>query len=567
MALTISRKLVINSVVGCVALLTITAATAFYSTQVRNDAIEADEQAAKYAMLAKDLQFNCCQTQQWLSDISATRAAEGFDDGFAMAEVHASAFHEILGEFQTHYRQSGATDRLETAIAMGDKFDAYFAAGKVMAQAYIDEGPDGGNRMMAGFDEAAEAINQDLDEFVAYHTHGLQSSVERVVAGTITSQWIAILCGVLGIVLLVSMNLIVGVSITRSLTQTISALENIAQGDGDLTRRLDESRRDELGRLARAFNQFATLVQGMIGQIAGQAGSLTTVSGELRTISQGNVAETDALRSKSTSMAAATRQVTTAMSETGQYSTQLSQTAQSLSDAVGQLTTSITEVARSAERAAEVARETSTVAASSQESIESLDAAAREIGNVVDVIEEIAEQTNLLALNATIEAARAGDAGKGFAVVASEVKDLAKQTAAATENIRNKILGIQTCSGSVIRSMHSIDQSIANVNAESQTIAAAVEQQSVSAKQILANVEQSAGVACRVADHVRESVQVLDSLSTAVGEVESGVRRIASTAIESEASTEQLNQVSDVLETLVENYRIKDSGSAAGLAI
>ena len=70
-----------------------------------------------------------------------------------------------------------------------------------------------------------------------------------------------------------------------------------------------------------------------------------------------------------------------------------------------------------------------------------------------------------------------------------------------------------------------------------------------------------------MADHVRESVQVLDSLSTAVGEVESGVRRIASTAIESEASTEQLNQVSDVLETLVENYRIKDSGSAAGLAI
>ncbi|MEZ6108682.1 MAG: methyl-accepting chemotaxis protein [Pirellulaceae bacterium] len=524
MALTISRKLVINSVVGCVALLTITAATAFYSTQVRNDAIEADEQAAKYAMLAKDLQFNCCQTQQWLSDISATRAAEGFDDGFAMAEVHASAFHEILGEFQTHYRQSGATDRLETAIAMGDKFDAYFAAGKVMAQAYIDEGPDGGNRMMAGFDEAAEAINQDLDEFVAYHTHGLQSSVERVVAGTITSQWIAILCGVLGIVLLVSMNLIVGVSITRSLTQTISALENIAQGDGDLTRRLDESRRDELGRLARAFNQFATLVQGMIGQIAGQAGSLTTVSGELRTISQGNVAETDALRSKSTSMAAATRQVTTAMSETGQYSAQLSQTAQSLSDAVGQLTTSITEVARSAERAAEVARETSTVAASSQESIESLDAAAREIGNVVDVIEEIAEQTNLLALNATIEAARAGDAGKGFAVVASEVKDLAKQTAAATENIRNKILGIQTCSGSVIRSMHSIDQSIANVNAESQTIAARSNSRASPPSRFWRIVEQKRRSRSSRGGPCPRIGPSPGSLSTAVGEVESGNR-------------------------------------------
>ena len=150
-------------------------------------------------------------------------------------------------------------------------------------------------------------------------------------------------------------------------------------------------------------------------------------------------------------MAAAAEQMSANMSIMSASTEQMSGNVKAVASAVEQLTASINEIAKSAEQAATVANSAAGLAKAGNTTIGDLGTAAGEIGKVIEVIQDIAEQTNLLALNATIEAARAGDAGKGFAVVATEVKELARQTAAATEDIRRRIGGIQTSTGQVVQ--------------------------------------------------------------------------------------------------------------------
>ena len=143
---------------------------------------------------------------------------------------------------------------------------------------------------------------------------------------------------------------------------------------------------------------------------------------------------------------------------------EMSANVKTVAAAVEEMTASISEVAKNAEHAAQIAGEASNLAQTSNQNIGQLGEAADAIGKVIETIQDIAEQTNLLALNATIEAARAGDAGKGFAVVANEVKDLAKQTAEATEDIRHRIEGIQSSTGLAVTSIGNISEVIAKVN-------------------------------------------------------------------------------------------------------
>ena len=153
-----------------------------------------------------------------------------------------------------------------------------------------------------------------------------------------------------------------------------------------------------------------------------------------------------------------------------------------------------------------------------------LGAAADEIGKVIEVIQDIAEQTNLRALNATIEAARAGEAGKGFAVVATEVKELAKQTASATDDIRRRIEGIQNSTGESVRAIGEISEVIKNVNEVSRTIASAVEEQSITTREIAQNVAQTTTAAEAVSRGVAESASACQEVTRNISQVDQANR-------------------------------------------
>jgi methyl-accepting chemotaxis protein len=178
---------------------------------------------------------------------------------------------------------------------------------------------------------------------------------------------------------------------------------------------------------------------------------------------------------------------------------------------------SIREISQSAVEAARVGDDAANLAVSTNDTVAQLGASSREIGEVIKLITSIAEQTNLLALNATIEAARAGDAGKGFAVVASEVKDLAQETARATEDIATRVQVIQTDTERAIGAIAKITEVIGRINEFQTTIASAVEEQTATTNEISRSVTQAAGgsgdIAVTVSALARDSQAAADQVS------------------------------------------------------
>ncbi len=296
------------------------------------------------------------------------------------------------------------------------------------------------------------------------------------------------------------------ITISRSLAKGVLFAERMAAGD--LTQTLEVTATDEFGQLATAMNTMGNKLRQMFANIVENTQTLAGSANELSATATQLASGAEETTNQSNTVAAAAEEMSTNMNGVAAATEQMSANVRVVASAVEELTASITEVARSAEQAANVAGTAASLAGDGNARIGELGTAASEIGKVVEVIQDIAEQTSLLALNATIEAARAGDAGKGFAVVATEVKELAKQTAAATEDIRRRIEGIQSSTGQAVRSIGEITEVIKKVNDVSHTIASAVEEQSITTREIAKNVAETSTAAATVARGVAESASV-----------------------------------------------------------
>jgi methyl-accepting chemotaxis protein len=194
------------------------------------------------------------------------------------------------------------------------------------------------------------------------------------------------------------------------------------------------------------------------------------------------------------------------------------------------MSATVNEIAKNAQEAARVASEAVTTAEATNDTVAKLGASSAEIGKVIEVITSIAQQTNLLALNATIEAARAGEAGKGFAVVANEVKELAKQTAKATEEIGHKITAIQSNTTGAVEAINSIRAVIDKISHISGVIATAVEEQSATTNEMSRNVGEAAKGAGEISQNIAGVAQAAQSTSNSVGEAQKATEHLAEMA-------------------------------------
>ena len=361
---------------------------------------------------------------------------------------------------------------------------------------------------------------------------------------------------ILMLVVIGTVTVISAKNIVRPLLAITEGLKDIAQGEGDLTKRLKADSKDEVGELAGWFNTFLEKLQGIIKQIAGNAKTLAGSSTELSATASQLASGAEETTNQSSTVASAAEEMATNMNNMAAATEQMTVNVKTVASATEQMTASISEIAKNAEQASTVAGNAAAMAQSSNQTIGQLGNAADEIGKVIQVIQDIAEQTNLLALNATIEAARAGDAGKGFAVVATEVKELAKQTAEATEDIRGRIEGIQSSTGQAIKSIGLISDVIQQVNEISRTIASAVEEQSITTKEIAQNVVQTSHAAETVSVGVTQSAMASKEITQNIAGMDQAAKQTAQGAAQTQIAGVELSKLAEELQALVGQFQV-----------
>jgi methyl-accepting chemotaxis protein len=311
-------------------------------------------------------------------------------------------------------------------------------------------------------------------------------------------------------------------------TQSVlSQAEAIAAGDLTLDD-LKVRSQDELGDLTTAINKMSSSLKRMIQAITENTLQVASASEELNVTSQQITANSEETSAQADVVSKAAHAV--------------SQNLQTVATGAEEMGASIKEIAKNATEAAKVATSAVKVAETATTTVSKLGDSSLEIGQVIKVITSIAQQTNLLALNATIEAARAGEAGKGFAVVANEVKELAKETAKATEDISRKIEAIQTDTKAAVEAIASISTVINQINDISSTIASAVEQQNATTNEMSRNVSEAA----------RGSGEITGNIA-GVAEAAQGTTRGAT---DTQNASRQLVETCTQLRHLVEQFKI-----------
>ncbi|WP_433383889.1 methyl-accepting chemotaxis protein [Actinoplanes sp. CA-142083] len=314
--------------------------------------------------------------------------------------------------------------------------------------------------------------------------------------------------------------------IRRQLTTVAAALDAVAEGD--LTVAAEVRSRDELGAMAAAVNR-------------AREGLRTTVSAlthGAQTLGEG----TQRLTSISARLAAGAQEAAEQAGVVASGAGDVSTSVQSVAAGSDEMGVSIREIAENANNAAQVAASAVGVAQSTNDTVAKLGTSSEEIGNVVKVITQIAEQTNLLALNATIEAARAGEAGKGFAVVATEVKDLAQETAKATEDISRRVEAIQADTTSAVEAIGEISRIISEINDYQVTIASAVEEQTATTNEMSRSIGDAASGSANIAGNINSVAEAVQAQTGALNEADQSVT--------------ELSQVADELRGVVARFRV-----------
>jgi methyl-accepting chemotaxis protein len=374
-------------------------------------------------------------------------------------------------------------------------------------------------------------IRKDAAEVIEIEDKVKKEATDKRASNEATAKTLVLSLLLVGAVLGFSVSLFITRSITGAISKMVNMIQEIA-GNNLTVPDLEIKYQDEIGHAGVALNRMKNNLHEVIQSIAGSALQVGSASEELNTTSQQITANSEETSAQADLVSKAAQSV--------------SQNLQTVATGAEEMGASIKEIAKNATEAAKVATSAVKIAETTTAIVSKLGDSSTEIGNVIKVITSIAQQTNLLALNATIEAARAGEAGKGFAVVANEVKELAKETARATEDISRKIEAIQSDTQAAVDAIASISGVINQVNDISGTIATAVEEQNATTNEMSRNVSEAA----------QGSGEITGNIAGVAEAAQSTTRGAADT----QKASQQLVETSTQLRRLLEQFKI-DTGN------
>jgi len=480
----------------------------------------------------------------------------------SVQQQYVAVLQKARESYKKRMAEAVANSHTETGKQMMAKIDESLASAREVNDRVIELAGEGkqqealallsgdGTRLFAIIDDQVEALCQwedGLAKKAAEDADAVDLRARTILAGIV----------LVVVVLTVVSSILITRSISKPLGQAVKFVDQVSKGDVSHDVHTENAaRKDEIGDLARAMQAMSENLRKLLREISHGIQTVATSSTQLTAASSQTASSVKSMAEKSATVAAAAEEscaTTTAVSSSMERA---SANLTSVAGATEEMSSTVAEIASNSEKARVISEKAMAQAQTISTIMSELGRAAQEIGKVTETITDISAQTNLLALNATIEAARAGTAGKGFAVVANEIKELAKQTSEATEDIKAKIAGVQNSTTSAVQTIETIAGVIKEIGNTVASTAAAIEEQATVTKNVAGEIAQATAVVREVNDQVAQTATVSRSIASDIATVNSTTAGIREGGEQVETSAVELSRLSEQLKVLVAQFSV-----------